>query len=213
MRKLENIEKNYIFYQHSCVAVSKYRSILIGEETYVSLARLKALQRKLTGKKVGFEDVLKKFVERRAKYLQLSEEVREYTEMFLSKLATDEEVLGVMIFGSLMKGNYDSFSDIDLFILTSAPNSLIYEKCDRIIESLEPLRKKLLVPRGNHMTLSPVVRNLADSKKIITIYFDIVDYGLILFDRNSSLEKFVIEVERLPYRRRMSPKGEVIEWN
>jgi predicted nucleotidyltransferase len=192
--------------------MSKNRTVLVNDEIYSSLSYLKNYYRKETGRKIGFNDVMQIRISLYARYIRIDDSVRTYIESFVSKMSSYEDVLGITLFGSVAKNTYHDYSDIDLFIVTSANGSSIYERCNSVINSIEPMRKKLLVSKGLHLTISPVIKTQTELKKIKTIYFDIADYGLLLFERNRTMENFIIAIKKLTYKRSNSQFGEVIEW-
>ncbi|MCL5874460.1 MAG: nucleotidyltransferase domain-containing protein [Candidatus Thermoplasmatota archaeon] len=192
--------------------MSKNRTVLVNDEIYSSLSYLKNYYRKETGRKIGFNDVMQIRISLYARYIRIDDSVRTYIESFVSKMSSYEDVLGITLFGSVAKNTYHDYSDIDLFIVTSANGSSIYERCNSVINSIEPIRKKLLVSKGLHLTISPVIKTRTELKNIKTIYFDIADYGLLLFERNRTMENFIIAIKKLPYKRSNSQFGEVVEW-
>ena len=50
--------------------------------------------------------------------LNISYKYKDFLKIFLSNVSAIKSVINVILFGSLAKGNFDSKSDIDLFIIT-----------------------------------------------------------------------------------------------
>ncbi len=190
----------------------RYRPLLIDEKTYNALNYLKTQYRKDTGKKLGFSDVLNMIVGAKVRFLRLDANLRAYINAFTGKAASYDGIEGIMLFGSVAKSTYDMYSDIDVFVITRDTVSATYNALSAIIEEVEPIRKKLLVKNGMHLYISPFLVEAERLNDIRTIYFDIVDYGIPLFDKYGTLEAFITKIKSIDYRRSNDPDKEMIEW-
>lgn len=80
------------------------------------------------------------------------------------------------------------------------------------LQELDSLHVELLLRKGLLMNIAPLIITQTSLNEFNPIYFDFADYGIPLFDRNMILEKFLIDIEKIPHERRPYADGEILEW-
>lgn len=110
-----------------------------------------------------------------------------------------DDLLSVVLFGSVARGTANKESDIDLLVVSSSfPSSMhfrmkeltpIIMKLERSEEFLE-LRRQGYVSWIQFHPLRP-----DEAKKTRPIYLDMIEDGVILLDRNSFIEKVLLSVK------------------
>ena len=186
---------------------------MIHEDTYADLSSMKERERKTIGIPISYDDIFREIILKTDRYLRIEEPVRQYLEAYIGKISTFEFVRGAILFGSIAKGTDNEYSDIDLFIPVS--NTLIeaYSLCSSALRSLDQMRKETVIAAGRHHYVSPLVVQMDELKRIDPIFFDVVDYGITLFDRYGTIRDFVNGVHSTSYKRTSESSGEVIRWN
>ena len=109
------------------------------------------------------------------------------------------------------KEKYNKNSDIDLAIFTKS------RKLD-ILESVMAIKGSLgseaisLMKAGLPHSLSPIALDRGDAKAFKPFYFDLADYGIILYEKADSVSKFIDSVKWKKHRREVVKGVEVITW-
>lgn len=132
-----------------------------------------------------------------------------------------EETLGpnlvsVVLFGSVGRGEARSDSDIDLLIVADSlppgrfARLALLDSADRAFElELERLRA-----RGLRSRLSPLLKTASEASRIVPLYLDMVEDAVLLHDRGGFfagvLQRLRASLERLGAQRRR--RGRIRYW-
>ena len=108
-----------------------------------------------------------------------------------------EELVSIILYGSTARGDVSEYSDIDLLIvLESLPESRlerlkifdeVEKRCERELRSLEN-------EYGLKIFFSPILKTVDEAWKITPLYLDMVEDGIILFDRDDFMKKIMDKV-------------------
>ena len=147
------------------------------------------------------------------------ERCRSLLERLLSQLqdSLGEDLLAVALFGSVARGEGRETSDLDLLIVHRGPPEAMP---DRFVEVLRALRQsreyRSLAGEGFQPDPYPVFFTGAQLAKHPWLLLDIVDHGIILYDREGVLRR---ELDRLQQRlrvlgaRKVSLPGGLRKWS
>lgn len=131
------------------------------------------------------------------------ERCRDLLETLLSRLQENlgEDLLSVALFGSVARGEGGQTSDLDLLVVhRGSPEAMPH----RFVEVLRRLRQsqeyRSLAGQGFLPDPYPVFFTGAQLAKHPWLLLDIVDHGVILFDRGGTLRR---ELDRLQDRLRL----------
>ena len=192
--------------------MEKRKPVMLDEDVYARLKQSRVDILKKTGKKLTFGSIIKKLLTRDLRLLHLDIGIKNYISLFVSKISLNKNVLGIMLFGSVAKGNFSKYSDIDIAIIAndSFPNA--FTAVNKAIYSLKEEKKRLLEDRGLYLRINPLILKIGSLDKLEPIYFDLVDYGVPLFERGAVLTDFIDNIEKIKYSRKFTESGEVLEW-
>lgn len=108
-----------------------------------------------------------------------------------------EKLVSIILYGSTARGDVSEYSDIDLLIvLESLPESRlerlkifdeVEKRCERELRSLEN-------EYGLKIFFSPILKTVDEAWKITPLYLDMVEDGIILFDRDDFMKKIMDKV-------------------
>ncbi len=140
--------------------------------------------------------------------------IRRYCEILSEHLGG--RLAGLMLFGSIARGNWDKNSDIDILVVADGwSDKPIWIR----LKELSEAKKELTMSPEYHNTLNagfwPIIQNyplsLDEAKRFNRIYLDALIDGIILYDRegllNRALENLRLKLEKLGSRRITLPKG------
>ena len=123
-----------------------------------------------------------------------------YNFVRLLKEIYKEDLLSIILFGSVARGKWNNESDIDLFIIFSNKSSIrtaINNRLTKIISDYER-KTKLKNSKGNRLfsTIQDISLLLKDLHAFRTIFYDIAMDGIILFDRNQTGFHFLKKIKK-----------------
>ena len=188
-----------------------YRAVMVTEDSYDRLIKTRAALSRLAGKKESISGSIMYLLQRSLISAGLDTDIEEYIIEIVEELKKIEEVDGVVLFGSIVKGNYNDLSDIDLLIIVKGDTYKFTKK-------LWGLRKKTMhyeekfMEEGKYYRLSPLVLRDTDLKKFSPFYFDIVDYGIILYEKNKVVTTFFNHINKFPHKRHITVAGVELTW-
>lgn len=127
---------------------------------------------------------------------------RDYLYNFVRLLKENykEDLLSIILFGSVARGKWNNESDIDLFIIFSNKSSIrtaINNRLTKIISDYER-KSKLRNSKGDRLfsTIQDMSLSLKDLHTFRTIFYDIAMDGIILFDRNQTGFHFLKKIKK-----------------
>ena len=190
-----------------------YKSILVTEEAY---SELDALRTGLNNenKKLSFSEAIERFVGRKVKLLRLDKRIREYLEEFINECKNENEIKAIILFGSFAKGTYGKFSDVDVFIIVDKDVGKMFEKIDLITRNkkLKVLQENIAKEVKSYPYISPLIARRGELDDFKPIYFDVADYGIILFEKDNVATDFMEKIESIPHKRVLDRSSEMLTW-
>ncbi len=188
-----------------------YRAIMVTEDSYSRLIEMRTALSKSIGKKESISDSIKYLLQRSLISAGLEEELKEYITKIVDELKKNEEVEGVVLFGSVAKGNYNNLSDVDIMIVITGD---VY----KFTKKLWDLRKKILpyeekfIEKDKYYRFSPLILRDSELTTFRPLYFDIADYGIILYERGKIVTDFLNRINKFPHKRRITSVGIELTW-
>lgn len=191
---------------------TEYKQTLLDKRAHDEIKAAKAIMSTLAGKRLSSRDVIEEFLGRRLRYLALRGEIRNYINAFVSRAAQDESVLGVMLFGSVARNNFNNYSDIDLLVAVEGDALGHFEQINRMIDDVERFRKPL-TELGMHLRIRPLMLSAHDMRRFRPIYIDLFEEGAVLFERNDALFNFLNEIRKsVDYERKVVNNAVLVKW-
>ena len=188
------------------------KPIMLNTEVYIKLRKLLESYSKQTNRSYSFSDAIE-FLLRGPTFIYASDAgIRDYILAFVAKITRNEDILGVLLFGSVAKGTYSRTSDIDIMIISASGFLDTLREISVCLQELDSLYVELLLKKGMLMNITPLIITRTSLKEFNPIYFDFADYGIPLFDRNMVLEKFLVDIEHMSHTRKPYMSGEILEW-
>ena len=188
------------------------KPIMLSTEVYIRLRRFIESYSKKTIRSCSFSDAIEFLLRKPFFIYTVDESLRDYVLAFVAKITRHEDILGVLLFGSVAKGTNSRNSDIDIMIISSSGFLETLREISACLQELDSLHVELLLRKGLHMNIAPLIITQTSLNEFNPIYFDFADYGIPLFDRNMILENFLIDIEKIPHERRPYIDGEILEW-
>ena len=188
------------------------KPIMLSTEVYIRLRRFIESYSKKTIRSCSFSDAIEFLLRKPFFIYTVDESLRDYVLAFVAKITRHEDILGVLLFGSVAKGTNSRNSDIDIMIISSSGFLETLREISACLQELDSLHVELLLRKGLLMNIAPLIITQTSLNEFNPIYFDFADYGIPLFDRNMILENFLIDIEKIPHERRPYIDGEILEW-
>lgn len=190
-----------------------YNQILVDSDFYDELKKAKMILSKESGKKLSFAEVIKKLIRDAILMLFLDDDVKSYITEYVSELSKNESVFGVVLFGSVAKGTWNEHSDIDLFIVVDSDPLAFLMRINFINKKLKSLTDKLL-DRRIGLYMSPLVVKRDALGEFRSIYVDIIEDGIILYQKEGVIANFIKDTKnRIIYERKKTHGGYELKWN
>jgi predicted nucleotidyltransferase len=184
---------------------------MLGTNSYNKLASAKRAMRKKSGMKLSFEDLILDLISRKLELAPIDDRLKRYIEKAALQISNIEGVEGILLFGSVAKGTYNRHSDIDIAVVTSGKK---WDALRGVLAVSKSMQKEgyELMDLGLPSLISPVVLDLKDTKSFRPFYFDIADFGIILYERGKVLMDFVNSMRWKSHRREVVGGVEVVTW-
>jgi len=147
-------------------------------------------------------------------HLHYAPVIRKYIELLIDHFK--DELLSVVLFGSIARGDWDLNSDIDLLIVVSYWDDIpIWRRIQELYTVRRRLRETIEYKEVVKKGYTPIIQNYPLGKMEAThfhrIYLDIILDGIILYDKedyiNNILDTFRRELENRGARRISKPDG------
>ncbi len=191
--------------------MGEYKQTLLREESYNRLVSAKRLLSLLYGRRVTLSDVIDMVVGRGIGLLYLPKEMQDYVFGFARIASENKSVLGVLLFGSVAKGTYTKYSDIDVLVLVRGRAKEHLQSVHGMVQSANPLADRL-ADTGIYSYITPIVLGSDETKKFSPLYASFVDEGITLLDRDGALGRFLSDAAKAGYTREELAGAMVIRW-
>ena len=122
----------------------------------------------------------------------------------LSKLLTlllevfGENLVSLVVFGSVARGDYRRDSDIDLLLVVKNLPKGRFRRVELFEKAEEKLERDLstLFDKGYYISFSPIIKTPEEASKISPLYLDMIEDAVIVYDRNGFFEKILLRLKR-----------------
>ncbi len=199
----------YVGYIH--IIMGKFKQTLLTEEAYLQLKEAKQIMEQNTARRSSFTEVIKQTIGKQLTIMKMDSDIKNYIMAFVDLIDVNPHTLGVILFGSVAKNSFSKFSDIDLAVITDS-------KFIDCFDFLNMKRKEvnsyqdILIERGLSLYISPLILTMEDLEIINPIYFEIADYGIVLFQRNNAVTNFLNKIAKTKHKRKNTKSGEMLIW-
>ncbi len=191
---------------------SEYRQMLVDKKTHADIVTAKRILSSLSGRRISSKGAIDELLGRRMRFLTLKKEVRDYINAFVSEAVLDRKVLGVMLFGSVARNNFRNDSDIDLLVIVEGKVMDRFDGINDIINRVESVRKPI-VASGLYLRIRPLILSNSELQSFRPIYLNIMEDGIVLFERNDTLFNFLNDIRRdVDYERSVVGNSVVVKW-
>ena len=191
--------------------MGNFKQTLLTDKAYSQLKAAKEILESNTGRRSSFTEVITQMIGKQLIMLKMDPDVKSYIMAFVDKIVENPHTLGIILFGSVAKGNFTKFSDIDLAVITDSKYLDYLEYLNKIRRELEQYQENL-IKRGLSLYISPLIIQPEDVKKINPIYFEIADYGVVLFQRGNAVSEFLNYIAKVHHKRVNTEFGQITVW-
>ncbi len=190
-----------------------YKSVLLDEEAYSALREIKDIMSKNSGKSISFSEVIHYKLGRELSFEKLDLDVKNYVLAFAEKLSREESIYGALLFGSVARNSFKKYSDIDIMIIIGdKPFNYYVRYIHKTINQIENSRKRL-VDKDLHLYISPLLIKKQDLNEFMPLYLDMLEDGIILYQKNNILSSFLENLNKIKYKRIDINGSKMLEWN
>ena len=189
----------------------KYKTIMLDAGSYAKLAYAKGELRRRSGLKIGFNGLLMELLAARPDLLDMNESLKSRIFEFVDRLKLLDFVCGIVLFGSVAKSTYTEYSDIDMLVVVESSRD---NQLSKIFDASKPVggEASAFSGRGLPYMISPLVVPKSALARFRPFYFDIADYGIVLYERKRALTDFIYSIRKMKHRREIIDGIEVLEW-
>jgi len=112
-----------------------------------------------------------------------------------------DQIIAVVLYGSVARGEAEPTSDLDLILVIEDPPSRDEKRTKRFILKVEDRLKdgeefRSLVKSGFYPDLRPIILSRSEATMNRYIFLDLIDDAIILFDRNDFFKKRLETLKR-----------------
>ena len=188
------------------------KTIALEDKTYQKLSKLKHKISELRNISVNFNDLVEETLRRPMGPLLIDDLLRESIISLTKELSRDNSVVGVILYGSVVKRNFQVYSDVDVFVISAGSLSNVFDFVESAIQKVELQFFKELTSHNLPATFSPLIVSQSDIETLRPIFFDVADSGIILYDRFGVATSFVERYLSIPHKREYTKDGEILTW-
>ena len=190
--------------------MKKRSPLMVDTVTYTNLDAYRNYLQKEWNRRATFSETIAELLHAPSFIIKADKSIISYLDAIVSSLCTSENILGIVLFGSVARNNFSQFSDIDTLIVSNLGFLQSLDLVEQTIGKLEPLRKDLLVSKGNFLNISPLILKLPDLEELHPIFFDIAKQGIILFERSRIITNFISRIRKIKHER--NDETDMIQW-
>ena len=195
---------------HILYTMTKRNPLMVDPITYTNLDAYRNYLQIEWNRRVTFSETIAELLRTPLFFVRVDQNIRSYLDAFVSILCRSENILGIVLYGSIAKKNYSKFSDIDTLVVSNLSFLSSLELVEQTVNKLEPLRRELLVSNGNFLNISPLILTPPDLEEFHPIFFDIVEQGIILFERGRIIANFISRIRKIKHER--NDEMDMIQW-
>ena len=191
--------------------MGKFKQTLLTEEAYSELSEFKQIIEQITGRRSSFTEVIKQTAGKQLTLLKMDQDIKNYIMRFVDLIDENPHTLGVILYGSITKNSFSKFSDIDLAIITDS-KFIEYQEYLNLKRREVNSYQDILIKRGLSLFISPLILTPADLEVLNPLYFEIADYGIVLFQRGNTVPEFLDKIAKIKHKRKNTKSGEMLLW-
>ncbi|MFG1555565.1 MAG: nucleotidyltransferase domain-containing protein [Thermoplasmataceae archaeon] len=191
--------------------MGKFKQTLLTEEAYSELSEFKQIIEQITGRRSSFTEVIKQTAGKQLTLLKMDQDIKNYIMHFVDLIDVNPHTLGVILYGSITKNSFSKFSDIDLAIITNS-KFIEYQEYLNLKRREVNSYQDILIKRGLSLFISPLILTPADLEVLNPLYFEIADYGIVLFQRGNTVPEFLDKIAKIKHKRKNTKSGEMLVW-
>ncbi len=191
--------------------MGKFKQTLLTEEAYSELSEFKQIIEQITGRRSSFTEVIKQTAGKQLTLLKMDQDIKNYIMRFVDLIDENSHTLGVILYGSITKNSFSKFSDIDLAIITDS-KFIEYQEYLNLKRREVNSYQDILIKRGLSLFISPLILTPADLEVLNPLYFEIADYGIVLFQRGNTVPEFLDKIAKIKHKRKNTKSGEMLVW-
>lgn len=191
--------------------MGKFKQTMLTEEAYSQLKEIKELIEKTTGRRSSFTEVIKQTVGKQLVMMKIDPDVKNYINAFVDHIIGNKHTLGIILFGSVAKADYNKFSDIDVAIITDSGVLDYLNYLNEELRSIDSYQDKI-IKKGLSLYINPLIILKRSIENLNPIYFDIADDGIVLFERENTVSAFFESLARIKHKRINTKTGEILVW-
>lgn len=191
--------------------MGKFKQTLLTEEAYSELSEFKQIIEQITGRRSSFTEVIKQTAGKQLTLLKMDQDIKNYIMRFVDLIDENPHTLGVILYGSITKNSFSKFSDIDLAIITNS-KFIEYQEYLNLKRREVNSYQDILIKRGLSLFISPLILTPADLDVLNPLYFEIADYGIVLFQRGNTVPEFLDKIAKIKHKRKNTKSGEMLVW-
>ena len=191
--------------------MGKFKQTLLTEEAYSELSEFKQIIEQITGRRSSYTEVIKQTAGKQLTLLKMDQDIKNYIMRFVDLIDENPHTLGVILYGSITKNSFSKFSDIDLAIITDS-KFIEYQEYLNLKRKEVNSYQDILIKRGLSLFISPLILTPADLEVLNPLYFEIADYGIVLFQRGNSVSEFLDKIAKIKHKRKNTKSGEMLVW-
>lgn len=188
------------------------KSIAVEDSTYAKLSKLKAEINSERNLHMKFSDLFEELIRRSTGLYLFESELRSALKSLTERLSNYESVLGIILFGSVAKLNFNPNSDIDVFVLVDKFSSSTFDYIEKIMLSVEMNHFEPLIENKLPSQFSPFICSKDTIQAVSPIFFDIADYGIVLYDKGTTASDFVRYYLSIHHSREFNEYGQILTW-
>ena len=190
--------------------MTKRNPLMVDPITYTNLDAYRNYLQIEWNRRVTFSETIAELLRTPLFFVRVDQNIRSYLDAFVSILCRSENILGIVLYGSIARKNYSKFSDIDTLVVSNLSFLSSLQLVEQTANKLEPLRRELLVSKGNFLNISPLILTPPDLEEFHPIFFDIVEQGIILFERGRIITNFISRIRKIKHERK--DEMDMIQW-
>ncbi len=192
--------------------MADYKQTLLRNDAYNQLVSAKTVLHRLYGKRITFSDVINLLVGKRLNLLYLPKEMQDYISDFVKIASAAKPVLGILIFGSVARGTYNKYSDIDMLVIVKGSArehmGLVHDAVQKANPLFDALSKKNI-----YTYITPLVLGSSELSNFSPIYAYFAEEGITVFDRDGTIGRFLAGIAESQYSFSELAGAKVIRWH
>lgn len=118
-----------------------------------------------------------------------------YVKTLISALK--DNVLGIVLFGSVARGTANPNSDIDMLVLLKKKSKRIIHKLIKInIESYDWRENQILLKKGIYTKIFDIKKTEPELRENPLLLLDILDHGIVLYDPQNKVKQLLADLAK-----------------